>query len=77
MADMDKVLKALELCASGCDNDGCVYLDEQNKRGGVAACRCVDLMARDALDMLKSKQAEIDKLKDEIAMIKADADPLG
>ena len=53
MADADKVTKALELCASGCDDNGCVYLEEQNNRGGLAVCRCVDLMARDALELLK------------------------
>ena len=61
MADADKVTKALELCASGCDDNGCVYLEEQNNRGGLAVCRCVDLMARDALELLKSQQAEIEK----------------
>ena len=65
MADAEKVIKALELCASGCDDNGCVYLEEQNNRGGLAVCRCVDLMARDALELLKAyakteeqKQAE-------------------
>ena len=58
MADAEKVIKALELCESGCDDNGCVYLEEQNNRGGLAVCRCVDLMARDALELLKSQQAE-------------------
>ena len=55
MADADKVTKALELCASGCDDNGCVYLEEQNNRGGLAVCRCVDLMAQDALELLKEQ----------------------
>ena len=56
MADAEKVIKGLELCASGCNDNGCVYLEEQNNRGGLAVCRCVDLMARDALELLKSQQ---------------------
>jgi len=63
MADSEKVIKALELCASGCDDNGCVYLEEQNNRGGLAVCRCVDLMARDALELLKSQQEKIAELK--------------
>ena len=63
MADEEKVIKALELCANGCDDNGCVYLEEQNNRGGLAVCRCVDLMAQDALELLKSQQAEIAELK--------------
>ena len=53
MNDAEKVVKALELCANGCDDNGCVYLEEQNNRGGLAVCRCVDLMAQDALELLK------------------------
>lgn len=49
----EKALEALELCANGCSDDGCEYLEESCKRGGLAACRCVDLMAQDALELLK------------------------
>ena len=64
MVDLDKVIKGLELCASGCDDNGCVYLEEQNNRGGLAVCRCVDLMAQDSLELLKLQQAEIAELKE-------------
>ena len=49
----EKALEALELCANGCSDDGCDYLEESCKRGGLVACRCVDLMAQDALELLK------------------------
>jgi len=69
MADAEKVIKALELCASGCDDDGCVYLEEQNNRGGLAVCRCVDLMAQDALELLKS-QTQIVHCQEDIEILK-------
>lgn len=50
----EKALEALELCANGCSDDGCDYLEESCKRGGLDACRCVDLMAQDALELLKA-----------------------
>ena len=61
--DREKVLKALELCANGCNDDGCVYLEEQNRQGGLAKCRCVDLLTRDALDLLKEQEELIEQYK--------------
>lgn len=58
MNDIEKIIKALELCANGCNDDGCVYLEEQNRQGGLAKCRCVDLLARDAHALLKEYQNE-------------------
>ena len=53
MVDREKLLKALELCASGCDGIGCVYLEDADKRNETGDCvRCVDLMSRDALELL-------------------------
>ena len=60
--DRENVMAALKLCADGCDDNGCSYLDEQNRRGGLAACRCIDLLAKDALTMLKEQQKLIDEI---------------
>lgn len=59
IASKDELMKALELCANGCDDDGCIYLEEQNSRGGLAVVRCVDLMAQDAIELLKEQETEL------------------
>jgi len=63
IASKDELMKAFEKCAGGCDDDGCIYLKEQNSRGGLAVVRCVDLMAQDALELLKEQQTEIERMK--------------
>ena len=65
MTDKEKVINALELCANGCNDNGCSYLDEQNAKGGLTVCRCVDLLARDVLALLKKQEEDIQDLRRE------------
>lgn len=64
MIDREKVINALELCANGCNDNGCIYLDEQNDKGGLTVCRCVDLLARDVLSLLKEQEARVMTLEE-------------
>ena len=62
MADLKKVMAALELCAAGCDTDGCAYNEEVgNMECDPFECppRCVDMLAADALELLKEKHRSI------------------
>lgn len=61
-------MAALTLCAGGCDDNGCCYLDESTSRGGLADCRCIDLLASDALELLKEqdKLVNLDKLREKL-----------
>ena len=63
MTDKEKVINALELCANGCNDNGCSYLDEQNNKGGLTVCRCIDLLARDVIALLNEQEEEIENLK--------------
>ena len=74
IASKDELMKALELCANGCNDDGCIYLEEQNSRGGLAVVRCVDLMAQDALELLKEQHTEIERLKAQLVASDDDID---
>lgn len=67
MADKEKVLSALELCDNGCADEGCVYLAECNKRGGFAVCRCIDLLTKDVLALLKEQEKDIEYLCEKYA----------
>ena len=60
MADLDKVLKGLECCQNGfvC-GEGCPYR-EVCFNGEYAFTH----LAKDALELLKSQQAEIERLKE-------------
>ena len=64
----EKVMAALKLCADGCDDNGCSYLDESNSRGGLAACRCIDLLAIDVLALLKEQERTIERLEYDLAI---------
>ena len=55
MADREKVMTALELCAEGCNEAGCAYFAEKEKRKPDG--RCIDLLAEDALALLKERGA--------------------
>ena len=63
MTNRKKIIDALELCANGCNNEGCSYLDEQNDKGGLTVCRCIDLLARDVIALLKEQDEVIENLK--------------
>lgn len=54
--EKEKIMKALKLCASGCNDDGCAYWEETNLNKDI---RCVDLMARDALDLIDEMEERI------------------
>ena len=53
MADREKVMQALKLCAAGCDDTGCIYDEETNGTD----FRCVDYLTRDVLELLKEQEA--------------------
>lgn len=59
-----EIMDALELCASGCNGDGCVYnecaasLCENNQ-----CVRCMDLLAKDVLDIIHNQDQEIEALE--------------
>jgi hypothetical protein len=55
----ENVMAALKLCADGCDDNGCSYLEESTSRGGLAACRCIDLLAKDVLELLKEQAHDL------------------
>jgi len=58
--DREKVIKGLDLCQQGFDCPAeCPYLDDCND---LAKPMFVDL-ARDALELLKEQEAEIERLK--------------
>lgn len=52
MADREKVMQALKLCAAGCDDTGCIYDEETNGTD----FRCVDYLTRDVLELLKEQE---------------------
>lgn len=66
MADMEKVMTALELCSKSCDDDGCIYLAEACDKGSLSVCRCVDLLTRDAIELLKAQEGIISVLKSDL-----------
>ena len=55
----EKVMAALKLCADGCDDNGCSYLNESTSRGGLADCRCIDLLAGDAIELIKELEKDL------------------
>ena len=59
MADLNKVIESLEFCAAGAECDHCKYAQEN--KGDYEGCH--HLMA-DAAELLKSQQAEIERLKE-------------
>ena len=61
MTDLDKVLKGLECC--GDINKTQCHLCPYDYNGRSDRHECTADMASDALDLLKSKQAEIERLK--------------
>lgn len=65
MADIKEVITALELCTN-ISQDGCMmlcpYKDEQDE---TYSGLCEHILKQDALELLKSQQAEIDKLINE------------
>ena len=69
MADAEKVIKTLECCieSDNCGNHSCPYWDFD----GEISCRTQ--MEVDALDLLKSQQAEIDGLIIDLAAEKEEA----
>ena len=60
MADLDKVLKGLEHCLSDNVNDceNCPY-----RNGDSVSYPCGRVLKMDAIELLKSQQAEIERLK--------------
>ena len=59
MTDREKVMKGLEICTkSMCSCDGCPYLNDT----GITCDAMTDLM-RDALDLIKSLQEDIEVWK--------------
>lgn len=74
---IEKVKQGLKHCSdrSRC-NDDCPYsniIKDQNE--GMDSC--TTQLASDALSIIKQMEHEIKRLKDEVAMFEADADPLG
>lgn len=70
IASEEEIVKAFEKCAGGCDDDGCIYLEKANEltqkrydNGFYCSCTCIELIALDALELLKEQQAEIERLK--------------
>ena len=64
MAELQAVIKGLK-CGS-CTT--CPYFQIEF---------CSHAVKRDAIKLIESQQAEIKRLKDKVAMLEADADPLG
>ena len=64
MAELQAVIKGLK-CGS-CTT--CPYFQIEF---------CSHAVKRDAIELIESQQAEIKRLKDKVAMLEADADPLG
>lgn len=65
MADIKKVIKGLEHCAERrfC-NDDCPYSDIiRDQNSGMD--ECISALAKDALELLKEQQTEVDRLKAE------------
>lgn len=56
MIDREKVKNALKLCASGCDEDGCIYIDEHYD---LAKGRCIDFLAADALELIEELEERV------------------
>ena len=59
MADLEKVLNGLESCLHNHDCKNCRYKDEYDH-----SLDCIDRNRTDAIELLKSQQAEIERLKE-------------
>lgn len=60
IACREELEKALGLCATGCNEEGCVYLEKANAItqerydvGNFDSVTCIELIARDVLELMK------------------------
>ena len=59
MLDREKIVSGLELCAKGCNSDGCAYNEAMGECDPFECPpRCVDLLAADALKLIKELEGK-------------------
>lgn len=54
-----EIKEALKICSEGCSGDGCAYIPECD---GLDCGRCIDTLARDALELIEEQERIINKL---------------